>query len=313
MKEKLIIITGPTAVGKTDLSIKVAQRFNGEIISSDSMQIYKYMDIGTAKISKDEMKCIKHHLIDFVDPASEFSVFDFKIKATEIITNLNKEKKIPIVTGGTGLYINSLIYDLNFTPVAPDIGLREKYEKILIESGREGLYSLLESLDPLSANNIDKNNYQRIMRALEVTEVSGIPFSEYTKEFRKPQDKYDLVYFCLNMDRAKLYDRINLRVDLMIENGLIDEVKDLLERGYTKDLVAMKAIGYKEIINYLEGETSLDDAIESIKQGSRNYAKRQLTWFRRDNRVTWVDVDLFHEKKELEEFIINIISNTLNI
>lgn len=313
MKEKLVIITGPTAVGKTELSIKVAKRFHGEIISSDSMQIYKYMDIGTAKITQEEMEGVNHHLIDFLDPSEEFSVYDYKEKATGIIKRLNEIGSLPIVTGGTGLYINSLIYDLNFSPIAPNKILRDKYDKILLNEGSIGLYNLLKELDPVSAEKIDQNNHQRLMRALEVTESSGIPFSKYNKDFRKESQKYDLAYYCLNMDREKLYDRINLRVDIMLEKGLIGEVSNLLNKGYNKDMLSMKAIGYKEIILYLEGIIPLSQAIEMIKQGSRNYAKRQLTWFRRDNRIKWIDVDSYQSKDEMIDFVIKDVSTTLNI
>lgn len=313
MKEKLVIITGPTAVGKTELSIEVAKRFNGEIISSDSMQIYKYMDIGTAKVSKDDMKGINHHLIDFLDPATEFSVYDYKEMASQVISELNDENKLPIIAGGTGLYINSLVYDLNFSPIAPNKVLREKYDRIFIEEGSVGLYERLIKIDSESAGNIDPNNHQRLMRALEVTESSGIPFSKYNKDFRKESDKYDMAYYCLNMDRDKLYDRINKRVDIMFEKGLLDEVKYLLDRGYNKDMLSMKAIGYKEIIAYLEGNMSLDKAIDNIKQGSRNYAKRQLTWFRRDNRIKWVNIDLFKDRNEMINFVLDDIAITLNI
>ncbi len=313
MKEKLVIITGPTAVGKTELSIEVAKRFNGEIISSDSMQIYKHMDIGTAKISKDDMKGINHHLIDFLDPATEFSVYDYKEMASQVISVLNDENKLPIIAGGTGLYINSLVYDLNFSPIAPNKVLREKYDRIFIEEGSVGLYERLIKIDPESADRIDPNNHQRLMRALEVTESSGIPFSKYNKDFRKESDKYDMAYYCLNMDRDKLYDRINKRVDIMFEKGLLDEVKYLLDRGYNKDMLSMKAIGYKEIIAYLEGNMSLDKAIDNIKQGSRNYAKRQLTWFRRDNRIKWVNIDLFKDRNEMINFVLDDIAITLNI
>lgn len=313
MKEKLVIITGPTAVGKTELSIEVAKRFNGEIISSDSMQIYKYMDIGTAKVSKDDMKGINHHLIDFLDPATEFSVYDYKEMASQVISELNDENKLPIIAGGTGLYINSLVYDLNFSPIAPNKVLREKYDRIFVEEGSVGLYERLIKIDSESAGNIDPNNHQRLMRALEVTESSGIPFSKYNKDFRKESDKYDMAYYCLNMDRDKLYDRINKRVDIMFEKGLLDEVKYLIDRGYNKDMLSMKAIGYKEIIAYLEGNMSLDKAIDNIKQGSRNYAKRQLTWFRRDNRIKWVNIDLFKDRNEMINFVLDDIAITLNI
>ena len=303
MKEKLIIISGPTAVGKTDISIEIAKRLNGEIISADSMQIYKYMDIGTAKVRKDEMQGIKHHLIDFIEPDEDFSVSDYKEKATKLITKLNNEGKTPIVAGGTGLYINSLVYELDFTDIAPDQDLRRNYEYIAEKEGKGYLLELLRKVDPITAGKYSENDVQRIVRALEVYDKSGISMSEQTKNFRRPSQKYQPLMYCLYLDRQKLYDRINHRVDLMIEKGLIGEVEGLLNMGYSKELSSMKAIGYRELIQYLEGEWSLDHAISKIKQFSRNYAKRQLTWFRRDDRIKWIDVEKFENKIQVADYI----------
>lgn len=303
MKEKLVVITGPTAVGKTDISIEIAKRLNGEILSADSMQIYKYMDIGTAKVRKDEMKGVNHHLLDFVEPDKEFTVSNYKEKATNIITELNNNHKLALLVGGTGLYINSLVYELDFIDIAPDDKLRKKYEDIAKNDGKNYLLDLLRKVDPITAQKYSENDVQRIVRALEVYHKSGITMSEQTKNFRKPSDKYNPLMYCLYLNREKLYDRINLRVDLMIEEGLIQEVEGLLNKGYTPDLTAMKAIGYREIIKYLQGEWSLDEAINKIKQFSRNYAKRQLTWFRRDDRINWIDIEEFVSKNELADYI----------
>ena len=303
MKEKLVVITGPTAVGKTDISIEIAKRLNGEILSADSMQIYKYMDIGTAKVRKDEMKGVNHHLLDFVEPDKEFTVSNYKEKATNIITELNNNHKLALVVGGTGLYINSLVYELDFIDIAPDDKLRKKYEDIAKNDGKNYLLDLLRKVDPITAQKYSENDVQRIVRALEVYHKSGITMSEQTKNFRKPSDKYNPLMYCLYLNREKLYERINLRVDLMIEEGLIQEVEGLLNKGYTPDLTAMKAIGYREIIKYLQGEWSLDEAINKIKQFSRNYAKRQLTWFRRDDRINWIDIEEFVSKNELADYI----------
>lgn len=303
MKEKLVIITGPTAVGKTDISIEIAKRLDGEIISADSMQIYKHMNIGTAKIKIDEMQGIKHHLIDFIEPNEDFSVSNYKEKATKLITELNNYGKIPIIAGGTGLYINSLVYELDFIDIGPDQDLRRKYEYIAEKEGKGYLLELLSKVDPLTAAKYSENDVQRIVRALEVYDKSGITMSEQTKNFRKPAEKYEPLMYCLYLDREKLYDRINLRVDLMIEEGLIKEVEGLLNRGYSKELTSMKAIGYRELIQYLEGEWSLDQAINKIKQFSRNYAKRQLTWFRKDDRIRWIDVGNFKDKTQVADYI----------
>ena len=303
MKEKLVVITGPTAVGKTDISIEIAKRINGEIISADSMQIYKYMDIGTAKVREDEMQGIKHHLIDFIEPDEDFTVSNYKEKAAKLITELNKLHKMPIVTGGTGLYINSLVYKLDFIHIPPDNTLREKYENIAKNEGKSYLLELLRKVDPITAGKYSENDVQRIVRALEVYDKSGITMSEQTKNFRKPSEKYEPSMYCLYLDREKLYERINLRVDSMIEEGLIEEVEGLLNKGYTPNLTSMKAIGYRELIRYLQGEWSLDEAINKIKQFSRNYAKRQLTWFRRDDRINWIDVGDFEDKIEIADYI----------
>lgn len=303
-KENLFVLLGPTAIGKTDISIDLAQKMKGEIISADSMQIYKYMDIGSAKVTRKEMKDIKHHLIDFLYPDEEFTVANYKSRAERLITEINNNNKLPIIAGGTGLYINSLVYDLNFTQVAPNEVFRNKLEKIGEEKGNEFLHRKLAEIDECSSEKISVNDQKRVIRALEIYEVTGKTMSEYNKNFRKPVEKYNLVMVGLNMDRAKLYERINLRVDIMIEKGLVEEVKDILSKGYNKDLVSMKGIGYKEIIMYLEGTLTLVESIELIKQKSRNYAKRQLTWFRRDDRIKWVDLDAYSLKESLSNEII---------
>lgn len=304
-KDNLFILIGPTAIGKTALSIELAKRMNGEIISADSMQIYKFMDIGSAKITKDEMEDIPHHLIDIVLPNEEFTVANFKDRSIELIKDINSRGKLPIVAGGTGLYINSLVYNLNFAQVAPNDELRERLELLGNEYGNEYLHQELQKIDFESAERISVNDRKRIIRAIEIFEVTGKPMSEYNKNFRIPIDDYNLVMIGLNMDRAELYNRINARVDIMIKEGLIDEVKGLLEMGYNKELVSMKGIGYKEVVMYLEGAISLDKSVELIKQGTRNYAKRQLTWFRRDNRIKWVNVEEFSNLNDLSQYIID--------
>ncbi|NLL82115.1 MAG: tRNA (adenosine(37)-N6)-dimethylallyltransferase MiaA [Tissierellia bacterium] len=311
MKNKLFIIMGPTAVGKTSISIELARRLKGGIISADSMQIYKYMNIGTAKITKDEMKDIPHYMIDIINPDEEFTVSNYKEMATNYIKEINCRNKLPIVVGGTGLYINSLVYNLNFTGVEPNEKIRERYESIRIEKGNQYLHRLLENIDQDSANRISINDTKRIIRALEIYEVTGKSMEEYNKNFRSPNEDYDLLMICLNVDRQKLYNRINTRVDLMIKEGLVNEVKSILDMGFDKNLISLQGIGYKEIIRYLENECTLDEAIEKIKQASRNYAKRQLTWFRRDNRIIWIDVDDFKDTNgladEIQEMLIKYL------
>lgn len=308
-KENLFILVGPTAIGKTDLSIKLAQRMNGEIISADSMQIYKYMNIGSAKVTKEEMQEVPHHLIDNVYPNEDFTVANYKNHATTLISNINKKGKLPIIAGGTGLYINSIVYDLQFTEVPPSESIRNQLELL----SNEDLYKELENVDNTSADKLNVNDRKRVIRALEIYKSTGKTMSEYNKDFRMENQDYNLVMIGLNMDRARLYDRINRRVDIMINSGLIDEVKGLLEMGYNKNLVSMQGIGYKEIIMYLEEEISLDESIELIKQKSRNYAKRQLTWFRRDERIKWMNLDEYSDLEQLSKDIIQYTNNKMTM
>lgn len=311
MNNNLIVIAGPTGVGKTDLSICVADKINGEIISADSRQIYRYMDIGTAKVEKEYRDKIKHHMIDIVDPNEEFSVSDFKKITMEIIDDINKKGKIPLLVGGTGLYINSIVYEIDFTNVASNKTIREHYESILLEKGKQFLYELLMEKDYDTATKLNINDTKRIIRALEVYDVTKIPMSKQNKDFRKPSSKYNLIMYLLYMDRSKLYDRINARVDKMIEDGLINEVETLLKLGYEKSLNSMQGIGYKEIVDYLENKISLDEAVELIKKRSRNYAKRQLTWFKRDERYRWINVDEFSDVEDLCVWICSDIKKKL--
>lgn len=312
MKDKLFVLMGPTAIGKTDLSIDLAKKLNGEIISADSMQIYKLMNIGTAKVTPEEMEHIPHHLIDIIYPDEEYTVANYQRDARELITQINSRKKLAMLVGGTGLYINSIVYNLNFTKVPPDDDYRQELEELANKHGDIYLHGILTRVDLDSSKTISQNDRKRIIRALEVLKVTGKTMSDHNKNFRKEVDKYNLSMVCLNMDREKLYDRINKRVDIMIEEGLIDEVKNILDKGYSKELVSLKGIGYKEIIMSLEGEISLDEAIEKIKQASRNYAKRQLTWFRRDKRIFWIDKDDFDNIDDLSNYICKYVNNKLN-
>lgn len=294
---------GPTAIGKTSISIDLAKRLNGEIISADSMQVYKYMNIGTAKVTEEEMDGIRHHMIDIVSPDQDYSVQNFQKQAKEIIKDINSRQKLPIVAGGTGLYINSLAYKLDFAGIAKDDDIRNKYENMAKEYGNKYIHDKLYEIDEESYERIEVADVKRVIRALEVYDITGKTISEYNKNFRIENDEYNLNMFCLNMDRVNLYSRINLRVDQMVEEGLVEEVKGILNKGYDKDLVSLKGIGYKEIIMYLDNKISLEEAIEMIKKGSRNYAKRQLTWFRRDKRINWVDEDGFSDKRGIVNYI----------
>ncbi|MBC7087293.1 MAG: tRNA (adenosine(37)-N6)-dimethylallyltransferase MiaA [Tissierellales bacterium] len=307
MKRNLIVLAGPTGIGKTDLSLKIAKAINGEIISADSRQIYKYMDIGTAKVEKKYMNEIKHHMIDIVKPDEDFTVSDYKYNVTKIIEEINSEGKIPLLVGGTGLYINSIVYDLDFTSVPSNNDIREHYKSILLNQGKQALYDILIEKDYETAKRLNINDTKRIIRALEVYDITQKPMSMQNKDFRKQTKRYNLLMYCLNMDRTKLYDKINSRVDKMIDLGLVNEVISLLGMGYDKDLNSMQGIGYKEIIDYLEDKLTLKDAIELIKKRSRNYAKRQLTWFRRDERYKWIMIDEFYDTNELYETLIEEI------
>ena len=306
MNNKILVLAGPTAVGKTALSIELAKKLNGEIISTDSMQIYKYMDIGSAKITTEEMDGIKHHMIDVTTPDKPFSVVDFKNMAQPIIDDLLSKDKLPILTGGTGLYINALTCNMNFTDATNDEAYRLELEELAKEHGDIYIHNMLKDIDPVSYESIHPNNRKRVIRALEVYKVTNKPFSSFNAGEDFYKSKYDVHYYVLNMDREKLYQRINKRVDIMFEKGLLNECIKLKENGYNSLMQAMQGIGYKEVLMYLENSISLEEATEMIKQGSRNYAKRQLTWFRKDPRA------IFLNKDELsDEEIINIITNDI--
>ena len=308
MKNKLLVIAGPTGVGKTDLSIKLSKKLNGEVISADSMQIYKYMDIGSAKVTKEEMNDVTHHMIDIILPDEPFTVVDYKNYADKEIEEILNKNKLPIIAGGTGLYINALTCNMNFTEAETDLNYRKHLEEIAAEKGNEYLHSFLKNIDPLSYEKIHFNNVKRVIRALEVYKLTGKPFSSFNDIDNYYKSKYDVYYYVLTMYREKLYDRINKRVDKMIEDGLVEECVKLKELGYTSTMQSIQGIGYKEMFYYLEGKISLDEAIDMIKQGSRNYAKRQLTWFRKDPRVKFIDKDLYSEE-EIINLIISDFSN----
>lgn len=313
MKKNIVIIAGPTASGKTAAGIEVAKRLNGEIISADSMQIYKYMDIGSAKPTLEEMQGISHHMIDVVYPDEEFSVALFRKLAGELIEDISSRGKLPIIVGGTGLYINSLACPLDFTEVAYDLEYREYLDKLAFERGNQYIHEMLKDIDYESYERIHPNNTKRVIRALEVYKNTGKTISLYQKESREKDIDYNIAYIGLTMDRAKLYDRINKRVDKMFHMNLVGEVKNLLKMGYNKNMNSMQGIGYKEVIDYINGLYTLEEVMDIIKQSSRRYAKRQLTWFRRESRIHWVDIDRFDSFEAVIENIIGYIEGNLKL
>lgn len=288
-QKPMVVLTGPTAVGKTALSIELAKKINGAIISADSMQVYKYMDIGSAKVMPDEMDGIKHYLIDELSPEDEFNVFVFKDMAKKALDEIYAAGKIPIIAGGTGFYIQGLLYDIDFTGQEIDDDYRNKLYTFAKEHGNHALHEKLKDIDPASYESIHENNVKRVIRAIEYYHTCHEPISVHNEKERKRTSPYNYAYFVLNDDRANLYSRIDKRVDIMVERGLIDEVKRLKSMGYTQDMVSMKGIGYKEILAYLDGQYTLDEAIEKVKLESRRFAKRQLTWFRREKDTVWID------------------------
>lgn len=311
-KEKLLVLIGPTAVGKTKLSIDLAKRFNGEIISGDSMQIYKGMDIGTAKITSQEMEGIPHHLIDIKSPEEPFSVAEFQELVREKISEIASRGKLPMIVGGTGLYIQSVIYDYQFSDAPSDSAFRTMLEKIAEEQGTEELYERLKKVDPDSAERIHPNNVRRVIRALEVFQCTGKTMTEYQQD-QQPELLYDTCLIGLTMERELLYNRINQRVDIMKEQGLVEEVRSLFDSGL-RECQSIQAIGYKELYDYFEDKVSFDTAIENLKQNSRRYAKRQLTWFRNKMDVEWFEMSDGQKKfAEISSYIegkLQIKANT---
>ena len=300
----LIVLTGPTAVGKTSLSIALAKAVGGEIISADSMQVYKYMNIGTAKITEEEKCGIPHFLIDEFEPDEEFNVTIFKNKVMGYIKDIKSRGKVPIIVGGTGFYIQSVIYDINFNEYGDDSEVRKKYELMAETIGKSELHKKLALVDREYADSVSENNVKKVVRALTFFEMTGEKLSEHNKRERERRSPFDFAYFVLTMDRKKLYERIDKRVDLMFDMGLVEEVKALMAKGYDKSLVSMQGIGYKEVIDYLSGKTSLEECIDIIKRDTRHFAKRQLTWFKREKVVTYIDKDEFDaEDKCLKEML----------
>lgn len=299
MKKPLIVIAGPTACGKTDISIDLAEKIGGEIISGDSMQVYKYMDIGTAKATKEEMRGIPHYLVDELYPDEEYNVMLFQQKAKQYMEGIYSRGHIPIIVGGTGFYINALVYDNDFSE-EEESEIRKELYAVAENEGAEKLHAMLAEVDPEYAANIHHNNVKRVARALEYYRLTGEKMSEHNKNAKEKETPYNLAFFVLNMDREKLYERINLRVDIMMNNGLEQEVRNLIEMGYSPELVSMQGLGYKEFIPYFNGEISLEQVVDDIKKYTRRFAKRQLTWFRGQTNGTWLDMGTLSKDKALE-------------
>lgn len=304
MKKKLIILSGPTAAGKTALSIGLAKKINGEIISADSMQVYKNMDIGTAKIMPDEMGGICHHLIDCIEPFDEWSVQRFQELSYRAMDGIYERGHIPIIVGGTGFYVQSVLYGIDFTSQDDNTAIREELTQFVNKNGPKALHEMLEKIDEESARQIHENNIKRTIRAIEFYRLTGQKISQHNDEQHQKESPYDFVYFVLDMPREKLYERIDKRVDKMMSDGLVSEVKKLMDMGLTREHVSMKGLGYKEIIAYLEGETTLEEAVYTIKRDTRRFAKRQLTWFRRESDITWIEKDNYRDEEEILAYML---------
>ncbi|MBQ6788546.1 MAG: tRNA (adenosine(37)-N6)-dimethylallyltransferase MiaA [Lachnospiraceae bacterium] len=306
MKKPLIILTGPTAAGKTKLSIALAKAVNGEVISADSMQVYRYMDIGSAKIKPEEMDGVPHYLVDILEPTVDFNVVMFQKYAKEAMEQIYAKGKIPILVGGTGFYIQSVLYDIDFTENDEDTELRKELEALAQEKGVQYLHDMLKECDPKAAEEIHANNIKRVIRAIEYNRQTGGKISEHNEVERQKESAYASCYFVLTDERARLYQNIDKRVDIMLEEGLVDEVKHLLDMGCKRESTAMQGLGYKEIIAYLLGEITLEEALYLIKRDTRHFAKRQLTWFRRERDVIWVEKDKFaYDDQKMLQYMID--------
>lgn len=311
-KKPLIILTGPTAVGKTKLSIALAKKIGGEIISADSVQVYKHMDIGSAKITPEEMQGVPHHLVDVLPPTSEFHVVKFQEMAKEAMANIYANGHIPILVGGTGFYIQAVLNDIDFTKNDGDSSYRRELEEKAGKEGAHALHEMLKQIDPKAAQEIHENNVKRVIRAIEFYEQSGKRISEHNEEQRARTSPYAYKYFVLNDERDRLYTNIDKRVDIMVQEGLLEEVMKLLSMGCKRESTAMQGIGYKEILDYLDDKCSFEDAVNAIKSNTRHFAKRQLTWFRRERDVIWVDKDKFaYNDQMMLEYIVGCCKDIL--
>lgn len=308
MKKPLVILTGPTAVGKTALSIKLAKLIDGEIISADSMQVYRRMNIGSAKITPQEMDGVPHYLIDVLEPDEEFNVVTFQQMAKKAMEKIYAENHIPVIAGGTGFYIQALLNDISFTETETDMILRKQLEAQAEKYGAVWIHDRLREVDPRAAEEIHPNNVKRVIRALEFYEETGSRISEHNEAERQKQSPYNFAYFVLNMDRQKLYERIELRIDQMLDQGLVEEVKALQAEGCHAGMVSMQGLGYKEILAYLQGKCTLEEAVYVLKRDTRHFAKRQLTWFRRERDVCWIDKEAYaHDEERMLETMVQIL------
>ncbi len=325
MKQPLIIIAGPTAVGKSSLSVELAKRINAQIISADSMQVYKYMDIGTAKITSEQMQGIKHYLIDELCPDEEFNVTIYKERAERYIKQISEAGSIPMIVGGTGFYIQAVLYDIDFTEhndlcadnnavmETEDTSYRAELYKLAEQNGRDLLFDKLTEVDPEYANIIHRNNVKKVIRALEYHHLTGNKLSEHNLEQSQKASPYNSIFFVINDDRRKIYDRINHRVDDMFRDGLEAEVKALMDRGYGREHISMLGIGYKEVMDYFDGKYSLDEVKEIIKKGTRHYARRQITWFKREKNTIQINLSEFYNMEAITEFMVDTIKNHIDI
>lgn len=308
MKKPLVILAGPTAVGKSELSIALAKKINGAVISADSIQVYKYMDIGSAKITKEEMQGVKHYLIDEFMPDEEFHVVKFKEYAKKYLDEIYANGQIPILVGGTGFYIQALLKDIDFSKQECDETYRKELEALAEEKGNEYLHDMLQKVDEKAAIEIHANNRKRVIRALEFYHLSGEKISEHNEMEKQKQSPYNFSYFVLNDEREKIYEKIDKRIDLMLEQGLVSEVRRLKEMGYTKDMVSMQGLGYKEILSYLDGELSYEEAVYILKRDTRHFAKRQITWFKREPDVIWVNKNEFsYDNEKIIAFLLETL------
>ena len=311
-KTPLLIVAGPTATGKSDSAVELALRMNGEVISADSMQVYRGMDIGSAKVTREEMRGVPHHLIDCADPSENWNVVRFQKEARRAVQDIASRGRLPILCGGTGFYIQALLYDIDFTQMEENTPLRERLSAMAAEKGPEAVHALLLEKDPASAAAIHPNNLKRVIRAIEFMEESGGSIAAHNLQQRERESAYRSVFFVLTMDRARLYERIDRRVDIMMERGLVDEVRELREMGIKRDSTSMQGIGYKQIYGYLEGEYDLEEAVRLVKRDTRHFAKRQLTWFRREKDVIWTDLDRFENRQQMWDHMQTTAENIIH-
>ncbi len=305
----LLVIAGPTAVGKSEAAVEVARRIGGEIVSADSMQVYRHMDIGSAKITKEEMMGVPHHMIDVVDPDEEMDVARYASMASEAIRSIYARGHMPILCGGTGFYIQAVTRKIDFEETDADPAYRKELSSIFDEKGADYLHAKLKEIDPKAAEEIHPNNKKRVIRALEYYKETGRCISDHNEEEKKRSSPYDLAFFVINMDRDLLYERINDRVDFMMQEGLVDEVLYLRAMGLSRDNVSMQGLGYKEMLDYFDGRTTLDEAVEIIKRDSRHFAKRQITWFKREEDAIWLDRLSFGDARSVADYIVSILKD----